>query len=551
MTHRCKPIFVATATALLPALLTVLAGCGGGGGGDATPTPAAGPSVPAPAPGGGAPTVRAALATGSYFEFLGTSSSSSSSPGGSSSASDHGVFRITLGAAQRVGGVDGFAVSVSGRTRIGGHEFGPAWTFLGLSGQRWVASSDGVALVTLYDPATPLGSGFFLKVPGTRTVRAAAATYEGTYNRFPALALRDAASDGGCQTVLGLPICSDQATSFSQTEYLKDGVGPVGFFQRVSYSAGGSAPQVINSQLALELIGSSLVPSDGSTIAAPPWSEAAVPPAPVAFGTSAFAAGIGGKIHVYGGVSGAGARVDVYDPARRAWSRAADAPVSLSARHGAVVGARVALLGGRDGHLHDPATDTWTALPRLPASSGSIDGVAAWARPDGSVDIVALVSSGSAYVDAQLWRFSQASGAWSLMGSFDRGPIGEYEVTMAGNVLYLVGGYQSPNYLGTIRAIDLASMSVRTLPGRLAQPRIGVAAAVVGGRIYLIGGYNRGGEQRVVDVLDAATGQVTPGPELLGGRSGAAAAVMDGQVYLIGGAGDNAQSTASVVVLTP
>ena len=543
MTRCFKPILVTTVTALLAAL----AGCGGGGGGDTTP--AAGPT--APAPGGGASTVRAALATGSYFEFLGTSSSSSSSPGGSSSASDHGVFRITLGAAQRVGGVDGYAVSVSGKTRIGGHEFRPAWTFLGLSGPRWVASSDGVALVTLYDPATPLGSGFFLKVPSTRTVRAAAATYEGTYNRFPALALRDAASDGGCQTVLGLSICSDQATSFSQAEYLKDGVGPVGFSQRVGYSTGGSAPQVINSQLALELIGSSLLPSDGSTIVAPPWSEAAVPPAPVAFGSGAFAAGIGGKIYVYGGVSGAGARVDVYDPARQAWSRAADAPVSLSARHGALLGARVALLSGRDGHLHDPATDTWTALPRLPASSGSIDGVAAWARPDGSVDIVALVSSGSAYIDAQLWRFSQASGAWSLIGSFDRGPIGGYEVTMAGNVLYLVGGYQSPNYLSTIQAIDLASMSVRTLPGRLAEPRIGVAAAVLGGRIYLIGGYNRGGEQRVVDVLDAATGQVTAGPELLGGRQGAAAAVLDGKVYLIGGASDNAASTAGVVVLTP
>ena len=122
---------------------------------------------------------------------------------------------------------------------------------------------------------------------------------------------------------------------------------------------------------------------------------------------------------------------------------------------------------------------------------------------------------------------------------------------MAGNVLYLVGGYQSPNYLRTIQAIDLASMSVRTLPGRLAEPRIGVAAAVLGGRIYLIGGYNRGGEQRVVDVLDAATGQVTAGPELLGGRQGAAAAVLDGKVYLIGGASDNAASTAGVVVLTP
>ncbi len=539
------------ALALAFAIAAAACGGGGGGGGEATPAPAPAPSAPAPAPAGGAPTVRAALASGAYLEFLGTASSSSAAPGGSSTASDHGVFRITLGAARRVGGVDGFEVSVTGKTRIGGHEFRPAWTFLGLAGQRWVGSGDGATLTTLYEPATPQSSGFFLKVPGSRTVRAAAATYEGSYNRFPALALRDAASDGGCQTVLGLPICSDQATSFSQTEYLKDGIGPVGFSQRVAYTVGGSAPQVINSQLALELIGSSLVPSDGSAIAAPPWSEAAVPPAPVAFGSGAFAAGVGGKVYVYAGVAGAGARIDVYDPALRAWSRAPDAPVSLSGRHGAVIGTRVALLSGRDGYLHDPASHTWTALPRLPASSGSIDGVAAWARPDGSVDIVAVVSSGSAYLDAQLWRFSGAGGAWSQIGSFDRGPFGEYEVTMAGNVLYLVGGYQNPNYLGTIKAVDLVAMSYRTLAGRLTQPGIKVATALAGGKVYLIGGYNRGGAQRAVDVLEAATGQVTAGPALLGGRHGAATAVLDGRIYLIGGASDESPSTDVVAVLTP
>jgi Kelch motif len=529
-----------------------LTACGGGGGGaDASPAPAPGAAAPAPTPAGSASTVRAALVTGTYFEYLGTSSSSSASSSGSSTGSDHGVFRITLGAAQRVGGVDGFAVSVTGKTRIGGHEFKPSWTFLGLSGQRWVASSDGVALATLYDPAAAQSSGFFLKVPTTRTVRVTATDYAGTYNRFPALALSDSASDGGCQTVLGQTLCSDNATSFSQIEYLKDGVGPVGFSQRAGYSYGGSAPQVINSQLKLELIGSSLAPSDGSTIVAPPWSEVAVPPAPVVVGTGAFAAGIGGRIHVYGGSINAGSRVDVYDPAQRAWSRVPDAPVSLRGYHGAVVGTRVVLLKGRDGYLHDPATNTWASLPRLPAGSGSFDGMAAWTRQDGAVDIVAVVSSGPAYVDAQVWRFSFASGAWSQVGSFDRGAFGQYETAMAGNVIYLIGGYQSPNYLGSIQALDLAAMTYRRLTGRLAAPKIDVSAAVLGGRVYLMGGYNRSGAQRDVDVLDPATGQVTGGPALLGGRYGAATAVLDGRIYLIGGATDGAQSTEGVAVLTP
>lgn len=72
------------------------------------------------------------------------------------------------------------------------------------------------------------------------------------------------------------------------------------------------------------------------------------------------------------------------------------------------------------------------------------------------------------------------------------------------------------------------------------QPRTGLATAVLGGQIYLLGGKDQFG-----NVLDAAvrydpeSGQVFPLPAMLKARVDAAAVVFEGRIFVMGGRGDN------------
>lgn len=555
------------------ALALALAACGGGGGesGGELPAGGAGPadgnagggggtsggSSSAPGAGNGGTShaggaIMAALQSGSYLEFLATSTFVSRTPGSTSTSNDYGMFRLTLGAPAVVGGVSGYAVSVSGKTQAGGHEFKPPWAFLGLSGQRWVGSSDGTTLTTLYDPALPSSTtGFFIDVPNGRSVSAQAATFKGSYNQYDGIALNDASSDGGCQLVLSFLICSDTATSFSRREYLKDGIGPVGMTQRLGYSTGGSAPQVIDSSLTLELTGTSLSASDGTVVHPAPWRD--VSPLPVAR-TGAFAAAIGDRIYLYGGNSDDAAfspdRIDVYHIASDTWAQTLTAPRSLSGWRGVAVGNRVAMFSGSQGLLHDLAANSWTPTATL-AGSGTLTGIATWTRADGTTDVVAVLDRGPAYVSVTLHRYNLATDAWSVIGDVDKGQRYEYETAMAGDHLYIIGGYANGKYLRSTFDIDLGSSPYATVRAQLSEGLTGVSTATLSDKVYVIGGHNFGDARRVVQLLDPTTGTVSAGPELLGGRYAAATAVAGGKVYVVGGAVSGQRSSTTVTVLSP
>jgi hypothetical protein len=514
--------------------LVLVAACGGGGSDPAPGGGGGGGGSGGSGTGGGA-VITAALQSGSYLEFLATSVSSSATPSGSSSSSDYGVFRIVLGAPAVVGGVNGFSVSVTGKSAVGGHDFRPAWTFVGLSGQRWVGSSDGLTLTTLYDPQLPAGTtGFFLEVPATRRVAARSGVLEGSYNRYSGVILRDATSDGGCQLVLSVPICSDTSTSFSQLEYLKDGLGPTGYSLRIGYSTGGSAPQVINLSVTLELIGTSLTAADGTAVKPPPWSEVAPLPASR---VNAFAGAVGDKIYLYGGSSGdagfSSDRIDVFDITSGAWSRSANAPRLLGAWRGVSIGGRMAMFNGSQGLLHDPVAGTWTPTAALSAS-GLIIGLGAWTH-DGTTDVVALLDRGVAYVDATLYRYSVSTNTWHLIGTLDKGQRFEYETAIAGDRIYLIGGFANGTYLRSVQAFDLRTSQDGPRAGEMSAGRIGMSVAVLDGQIHIMGGYNYGGASRSVQVLDPSDGTISEGPAMFAGRHGAATAVVGGRIYVMGG----------------
>ena len=549
MRHRCFSILILTlAAATLSAGLTA---CGGGGDNPAPSSSASPPPVSPPAPGGGVPdprSITASLSTGSYLEFLATSNSTSVSPAGSSATQDYGQFRLTLGAPRQVAGISGFSVAVSGKTTVGGHAFGPRWTFIAQVGTGWLGSVDDQTLVTLYEPAMPAGAtGFFLAASASRPLSAAAGRFEGAYNSYQGLSVGAASSDGGCRWVLSDVICGATTTTFSQQELLVDGIGPVGFRQSVGYISSGSAPQTIRRTLTLELVGTSLAARDGTAVKPPPWRAG---PALAAARFDARAVPFGSSIYLFGG-TGADAsydarRVDRFDLASRSWLRLPDAPHSLAGWLPTVVGTRIALFGGTDGLLFEPGSGRWTATARLLAP-GTITGLGSRTRTDGRAEVIAIVDRGLAYLQATLVRYLPDTNAWQTLGLFDRGQRANYEAVMLGDRFVLIGGFANGSYLATLSSVDIATLTVRQI-GRLADAVVQPAVTLLGSRIVVAGGYNFGGERRSVQFVDTVSGAVVAGPDLLGGVQGAAAAVHQGTLVLFGGKQGDDRSSATDAV---
>ena len=82
------------------------------------------------------------------------------------------------------------------------------------------------------------------------------------------------------------------------------------------------------------------------------------------------------------------------------------------------------------------------------------------------------------------------------------------------------------------------------------------AAAVAGGKIYVVGGIELGGDpQSSVDVFDPQTNSWAAGPAMGTARAGHAAAVVDGKIYVMGGlsgsTGGGLVNISSVEVFDP
>ncbi len=549
MRQDLAPSAPSTRRAWLASALVALAGCGGGGGAAPAGAPPAAASPPAPTPpspppppppttGGATPSaaVRAALATGTHWEFLVTRQQSSASPSGTESTQDWGLVRWAVGAPRQVAGVAGHEFSVEGDTAVAPRWLVPPWRFIGLDGARWVASSDDTTLMTVYDPALPgASSGFFIGTGSPRVLTATRSHFEGAYNRYEGIGLGASSSDGGCRWVFDERVCAATTTSVSQQELLVDGIGPAGFRFSAGYLSGDPSVGVaVRQSLTVELVGTSLVARDGTPVRPPPWSLAA--PLPAAR-ERAVAVTLGTRVYVFGGIGSTSdfdaSRVDRFESLLGGWQRLPDAPRPLMGWQGTAVGSRIGLFGGSDGFLFDPASGRWTATARR-GDSGSITGVGSRVRSDGRTEVLAIVDRGSAYLQATLVRYWPDQNRWETVGSFDRGPLEQYEALLVGGRFLLIGGRSGTTFVSSVRALDVDTREIRPL-GRLTEGVAEPAVALYAGRVIVVGGLNHGGYRPQVHWIDPSTGAVTAGPALLGGVKGAAAASVQGAVLVMGG----------------
>jgi N-acetylneuraminic acid mutarotase len=255
---------------------------------------------------------------------------------------------------------------------------------------------------------------------------------------------------------------------------------------------------------------------------------------------------IDGKIYVIGGAGGV-TKVEMYDPATDTWAQKADMPTKRYHLSTAVVDGKIYAIGGIPRHsrlmrregtslptveVYDPETDTWTARADAPLH---IDGSSA-SVVDGKIYVFGN------WVDTRatttVLMYDPATDTWSDKADMPS-PRTELTTSVVNGKIYAMGGVGGANVTPQ-SSVDEYDPATDTWTIKADMPNYRrTSSVVVDGRIYLFGGGTADmihyGACPYVYQYDPTTDTWTGLDDMPFVRMGHGAAVVDGKVYLIGG----------------
>jgi N-acetylneuraminic acid mutarotase len=232
----------------------------------------------------------------------------------------------------------------------------------------------------------------------------------------------------------------------------------------------------------------------------------------------------------------------------QAWRTAAPDPVVREYAAAAALGDRIYVVGGQRTDLlvfpgpatarvdvYDPAADAWTPAPPLSAPRY---GVAVAAVGDrlfafGGREPGSVTSS----VVGTVEMFDAATQAWTPRTPMPTPRMHAAAAVVDGRVL-VIGGERSPDIVGAVEVYDPATDSWTTA-APLGRPRTMLTAVNWLGRVVAAGGRSANWQQsREVEILDLATNSWDLFPFLPSGRREHAMVLLDGLPAVVGGLGD-------------
>lgn len=564
--------FIAPGLVFLVTLLA--AGCGGGGGGgggggsggDSGPTagnPGGGTPPPAPEPPPPVPNaIAATFKEGDYLDFYARTESTSVVQGsGGSRTEDAARFRLTLGAPQRVGQTDLFPLTISGRTHVGGLELAPRWKFIGATDGKLQGSLDGQTLQTIYAP-DGAATGFFAERETAIAAAVDVTDFSGDYASGPVIRVGNAASSGGCQTIAGERVCSDDSESVSSYEFFKEGVGPFGFrLSRSSSSNGGGFFTSFSSRYVVELVETSLAVDQMA------FDKAPVEGASMDLARENPLATVhGGKIYIFGRPGGAGVDVTgeswiaVYDPAANSWGSSGATPHDLGTYVVTTIGDRSYFVGDGATRVYDHVTTAWsTPNTNNPMQTGGERAwkLGAWTPAGGqpSLLLVQTIYTSQSGTRFLIKTYSLATNSWTDVGEFTlTGRVLMDTLSVIGDIVTITSGRARSPIRIDLAALEYTDTDMEASP----NDRTSSAASVeLNGKVYCFGGrgVNSSGAavsyRRESEYYDTVTDTWTVIPKLLVGREAATAVALDGKLYVIGGRTSNGEKSVRVDVYTP
>ncbi|KAK0647195.1 hypothetical protein B0T16DRAFT_376308 [Cercophora newfieldiana] len=257
------------------------------------------------------------------------------------------------------------------------------------------------------------------------------------------------------------------------------------------------------------------------------------------------------------------ALVQLYDIPTNSWKSLAPLPVPLNHANAASVDGKIYLLGGlevaSDGAwratpkswVYDPAEDKWTEIESMPVSeargSAAVGVYGKTIFLAGGMTVLHAVPGGQQGTVSAVSAFDTVSGKWVALPEGAKAiPEGRDHAGAAvveGKLLVLGGRDQGQaNVKSTVFALDLERLGEgwTTRKGAMPTPRGGVAAAVVGKKVFTFGGEGNPAEgSRGVFNQTEAYDTVQDKWEVLGPmkvpRHGTYAVAVDGKVYVPGG----------------
>ena len=116
-------------------------------------------------------------------------------------------------------------------------------------------------------------------------------------------------------------------------------------------------------------------------------------------------------------------------------------------------------------------------------------------------------------------------------------PRGGLAAAVVSGKIYAIGGYTSGG--AAVASMEVFDPATNAWSSRasMAGPRADIGAAAIGSTIYVVGGSAGGGSLNTVEAYDAVTDSWTTKAPMLTARSGASAAAVNGILYVIGGDG--------------
>ncbi len=253
---------------------------------------------------------------------------------------------------------------------------------------------------------------------------------------------------------------------------------------------------------------------------------------------SAAAVALDGKVYLIGGSNSTGALSSTltYDPVADTWSSKANMPGVKSGPGAAVVNGHIYVVGPPDSQVYEynPDTNSWAIKSSLPVTPAD---KVALAAISGQIFAVFPVA-GNAH--PQLYRYDPFQDTWEQRQSHsDERTIASLGI--ANGMIYAVGGCligQSPCEPTRVDRYDPMNDAWTTnaiSPTTTRHTHLGPTLSTVGGKMYVIGGWDGYSELASVEVYDPWSNTWASETPMSTARYKAAFAMVGYKVYVMGG----------------
>jgi N-acetylneuraminic acid mutarotase len=230
----------------------------------------------------------------------------------------------------------------------------------------------------------------------------------------------------------------------------------------------------------------------------------------------ASAVAVDGEIYVIGGMTKRGkfsSLVDKYNPSTNKWSKEAPMPTAKAMAVAVAIGKKIYVLGGRTGsgiinkvEIYDTESKSWKKGKSMPVSRWYHMATA----HDQKIYVIGGIAGtgGGRRALTKVETYDSAKDTWSEAKSLPTAKQGGAAVTVEGKI-YAIGGRTGAGNSGyAIKSVDIYDplKNSWSLGKAMPQARTGVGSAVIGNKIYVVGGAVSGRATNSIDVYDLSKG---------------------------------------------